>query len=159
MLIRFSCQYCSQPSKVGKSQEIKHKQHHRSISFQIRQVNPEIILFDLPFSSHDINTLSLLSYQLLGGGGGGLKNQIFAILKRLNTLESFVTCCWLLCVIYQHAVFVLWQHITIESFTPCLLDLCKALWGVMLSYYQTMQWHESHDQDSGEQPGWNHFSS
>ena len=88
MLIRFSCQYCSQPSKVGKSQEIKHKQHHRSISFQIRQVNPEIVIFNLPFNSHDIYTLSLLSY--CGGEKEkkekkGLKNQIFAILKRLNT--------------------------------------------------------------------------
>ncbi|XP_070199146.1 syndetin-like [Littorina saxatilis] len=45
------------------------------------------------------------------------------------------------------------KHITIESFTPCLLDLCKALWGVMRSYYQTMQWHEAHDHDSAEQPG------
>lgn len=39
-------------------------------------------------------------------------------------------------------------HITMESFTPCLLDLCKALWGVMRSYYQTMLWHEMHDQDN-----------
>ncbi|XP_076450690.1 syndetin-like [Babylonia areolata] len=45
------------------------------------------------------------------------------------------------------------KHITVESFTPCLLDLCKALWGVMLSYYKTMQWHETHDHDSAEQPG------
>ncbi|KAK7500494.1 hypothetical protein BaRGS_00008401 [Batillaria attramentaria] len=43
-------------------------------------------------------------------------------------------------------------HITMESFTPCLLDLCKALWGVMRSYYQTMQWHETHDQDNTQQP-------
>lgn len=42
-------------------------------------------------------------------------------------------------------------HITSESFTPCLLDLCKALWGVMRSYYQTMQWHETHDQDCTQQ--------
>ncbi|KAL8602932.1 hypothetical protein ACOMHN_057242 [Nucella lapillus] len=45
------------------------------------------------------------------------------------------------------------KHITVDSFTPCLLDLCKALWGVMLSYYKTMQWHETHDHDSAEQPG------
>ncbi|XP_067655152.1 syndetin-like [Haliotis asinina] len=39
------------------------------------------------------------------------------------------------------------KHITTETFTPCLVDLCKSLWGVMKSYYKTMQWHESHDQD------------
>ncbi|OXB57588.1 hypothetical protein ASZ78_008621 [Callipepla squamata] len=38
-------------------------------------------------------------------------------------------------------------HITSDSYIPCLADLCKALWEVMLSYYRTMQWHESHDQD------------
>ncbi|XP_041367289.1 syndetin-like [Gigantopelta aegis] len=45
------------------------------------------------------------------------------------------------------------KHITIESFTPCLIDLCKALWGVMKSYYQTMQWHETHDQDIVSEAG------
>uniref|UniRef100_A0A663DSC1 VPS50 subunit of EARP/GARPII complex n=1 Tax=Aquila chrysaetos chrysaetos TaxID=223781 RepID=A0A663DSC1_AQUCH len=39
------------------------------------------------------------------------------------------------------------QHITSDSYIPCLADLCKALWEVMLSYYRTMQWHENHDQD------------
>uniref|UniRef100_A0A8C6W0E3 VPS50 subunit of EARP/GARPII complex n=1 Tax=Nothobranchius furzeri TaxID=105023 RepID=A0A8C6W0E3_NOTFU len=40
-------------------------------------------------------------------------------------------------------------HITPDSYIPCLMDLCKALWEVMLSYYRTMQWHEEHDkQDS-----------
>ncbi|KFU92589.1 Coiled-coil domain-containing protein 132 [Chaetura pelagica] len=38
-------------------------------------------------------------------------------------------------------------HITSDSYIPCLADLCKALWEVMLSYYRTMQWHEDHDQD------------
>ncbi|KAM4792316.1 syndetin isoform 4-T4 [Cyanocitta cristata] len=38
-------------------------------------------------------------------------------------------------------------HITSDSYIPCLADLCKALWEVMLSYYRTMQWHENHDQD------------
>ena len=42
--------------------------------------------------------------------------------------------------------FSVFQHVTIESFTPCLVDLCKALWEVMRSYYQTIQWHENHDQ-------------
>ncbi|KAL3842010.1 hypothetical protein ACJMK2_020083 [Sinanodonta woodiana] len=37
------------------------------------------------------------------------------------------------------------KYVTIESFTPCLIDLCKALWGVMRSYHKTMKWHEAHD--------------
>ncbi|XP_060572099.1 syndetin-like isoform X2 [Ruditapes philippinarum] len=37
------------------------------------------------------------------------------------------------------------KHVTIESFTPCLRDLCKSLWGVMRSYYNTIRWHEEHD--------------
>uniref|UniRef100_A0A3Q3LUN5 VPS50 EARP/GARPII complex subunit n=1 Tax=Mastacembelus armatus TaxID=205130 RepID=A0A3Q3LUN5_9TELE len=36
-------------------------------------------------------------------------------------------------------------HITLDSYIPCLTDLCKALWEVMLSYHRTMQWHEKHD--------------
>ncbi|XP_060914920.1 syndetin isoform X2 [Labrus mixtus] len=36
-------------------------------------------------------------------------------------------------------------HITLDSYIPCLMDLCKALWEVMLSYHRTMQWHEEHD--------------
>uniref|UniRef100_A0A3Q4BWP6 Uncharacterized protein n=1 Tax=Mola mola TaxID=94237 RepID=A0A3Q4BWP6_MOLML len=36
-------------------------------------------------------------------------------------------------------------HITLDSYIPCLTDLCKALWEVMLSYHHTMQWHEEHD--------------
>ncbi|XP_039978184.1 syndetin isoform X4 [Xiphias gladius] len=36
-------------------------------------------------------------------------------------------------------------HITLDSYIPCLTDLCKALWEVMLSYHRTMQWHEEHD--------------
>uniref|UniRef100_A0A8C9ZMI2 VPS50 subunit of EARP/GARPII complex n=1 Tax=Sander lucioperca TaxID=283035 RepID=A0A8C9ZMI2_SANLU len=36
-------------------------------------------------------------------------------------------------------------HITPDSYIPCLTDLCKALWEVMLSYHRTMQWHEEHD--------------
>ncbi|XP_051520500.1 syndetin-like isoform X1 [Myxocyprinus asiaticus] len=35
-------------------------------------------------------------------------------------------------------------HITPDSYIPCLTDLCKALWEVMLSYYLTMQWHDEH---------------
>ncbi|KAI5621830.1 syndetin isoform X1 [Silurus asotus] len=38
-------------------------------------------------------------------------------------------------------------HITPDSYIPCLTDLCKALWEVMLSYYRTMQWHEEHDKE------------
>ncbi|XP_068940586.1 syndetin isoform X1 [Petaurus breviceps papuanus] len=38
-------------------------------------------------------------------------------------------------------------HVTAESYIPCLADLCKALWEVMLSYYRTMEWHEAHDSE------------
>ncbi|XP_072109537.1 syndetin [Mobula birostris] len=38
-------------------------------------------------------------------------------------------------------------HITPDSYIPCLSDLCKALWEVMLSYYRTMSWHEAHDNE------------
>ncbi|XP_053302914.1 syndetin [Pleuronectes platessa] len=36
-------------------------------------------------------------------------------------------------------------HITTDSYIPCLTDLCKALWEVMLSYHRTMEWHEEQD--------------
>ncbi|KAM4873649.1 syndetin [Thomomys bottae] len=38
-------------------------------------------------------------------------------------------------------------HVTPDSYIPCLADLCKALWEVMLSYYRTMDWHEKHDSE------------
>ncbi|XP_060680762.1 syndetin [Hemiscyllium ocellatum] len=38
-------------------------------------------------------------------------------------------------------------HITPDSYIPCLSDLCKALWEVMLSYYRTMSWHDEHDSE------------
>uniref|UniRef100_A0A674E793 VPS50 subunit of EARP/GARPII complex n=1 Tax=Salmo trutta TaxID=8032 RepID=A0A674E793_SALTR len=38
-------------------------------------------------------------------------------------------------------------HITQDSYVPCLSDLCKALWEVMLSYHRTMQWHEEQDKE------------
>ncbi|XP_063755616.1 syndetin isoform X2 [Eleginops maclovinus] len=45
-------------------------------------------------------------------------------------------------------------HITMDSYIPCLTDLCKALWEVMVSYHRTMQWHEEHDkQDTSLTPG------
>ncbi|XP_004862740.1 syndetin [Heterocephalus glaber] len=39
-------------------------------------------------------------------------------------------------------------HVTPESYIPCLGDLCKALWEVMLSYYRTMEWHEKYDNEN-----------
>lgn len=39
------------------------------------------------------------------------------------------------------------QHVTPDSYIPCLADLCKALWEVMLSYYRTMEWHGKHDSE------------
>ncbi|KAG9476344.1 hypothetical protein GDO78_003085 [Eleutherodactylus coqui] len=38
-------------------------------------------------------------------------------------------------------------HITSDSYIPCLTDLCKALWEVMLSYFRTMEWHEKFDHE------------
>uniref|UniRef100_A0A4W6ERT4 VPS50 subunit of EARP/GARPII complex n=1 Tax=Lates calcarifer TaxID=8187 RepID=A0A4W6ERT4_LATCA len=45
-------------------------------------------------------------------------------------------------------------HITLDSYIPCLTDLCKALWEVMLSYHRTMQWHEEQDkqENTGKRP-------
>ncbi|XP_053570024.1 syndetin [Bombina bombina] len=37
------------------------------------------------------------------------------------------------------------MHITSDSYIPCLTDLCKALWEVMLSYFRTIEWHEKYD--------------
>uniref|UniRef100_A0A673A5L5 VPS50 EARP/GARPII complex subunit n=1 Tax=Sphaeramia orbicularis TaxID=375764 RepID=A0A673A5L5_9TELE len=45
-------------------------------------------------------------------------------------------------------------HITLDSYIPCLTDLCKALWEVMLSYHRTMQWHE----DAAGTRWWNNVS-
>ncbi|XP_071803209.1 syndetin-like isoform X1 [Asterias amurensis] len=36
-------------------------------------------------------------------------------------------------------------HITTDIYIPCLLDLCKALWEVMKSYYKTIEWHETNE--------------
>ncbi|MBN3298017.1 VPS50 protein, partial [Amia calva] len=38
-------------------------------------------------------------------------------------------------------------HITPDSYIPCLTDLCKALWEVMLSYHRTIEWHEERDHE------------
>ncbi|KAI4890266.1 hypothetical protein NFI96_014040, partial [Prochilodus magdalenae] len=48
-------------------------------------------------------------------------------------------------------------HITPDSYIPCLTDLCKALWEVMLSYYRTMQWHEEHDKEEAADPDAGNF--
>uniref|UniRef100_A0A8C2IDT7 Syndetin n=1 Tax=Cyprinus carpio TaxID=7962 RepID=A0A8C2IDT7_CYPCA len=44
-------------------------------------------------------------------------------------------------------------HITTDSYIPCLTDLCKALWEVMLSYHLTMQWHDEHYKEEETTPG------
>ncbi|XP_072859287.1 syndetin isoform X2 [Pogona vitticeps] len=44
-------------------------------------------------------------------------------------------------------------HVTSDSYIPCLADLCKALWEVMLSYYRTMEWHEKYDCDGSNVMG------
>lgn len=51
---------------------------------------------------------------------------------------------------FHRPVLCIAQHITSDSYIPCLADLCKALWEVMLSYYRTMDWHEKYDH--GESP-------
>uniref|UniRef100_A0A672KAR5 VPS50 subunit of EARP/GARPII complex n=1 Tax=Sinocyclocheilus grahami TaxID=75366 RepID=A0A672KAR5_SINGR len=50
-------------------------------------------------------------------------------------------------------------HITTDSYIPCLTDLCKALWEVMLSYHLTMQWHDEHYKEEETTPGagWNNL--
>lgn len=42
---------------------------------------------------------------------------------------------------YKH----LCQCVTADSFIPCLVDLCKALWGIMNSYHQVVSWHQRKD--------------
>ncbi|XP_048579827.1 syndetin isoform X2 [Nematostella vectensis] len=37
------------------------------------------------------------------------------------------------------------KKVGVDQFTPCLLDLCKSLWSVMLNYHKVMQWHERYD--------------
>ncbi|KAH9518838.1 Syndetin [Bulinus truncatus] len=40
------------------------------------------------------------------------------------------------------------KNITTETFSPCLVDLCKALWEIMKSYYKTINWHTLNEQDN-----------
>ena len=40
------------------------------------------------------------------------------------------------------------QNIADDMFTACLIDLCKALWELMKSYYRTMRWHEMYDTET-----------
>lgn len=37
------------------------------------------------------------------------------------------------------------KKVSVDQFTPCLLDLCKTLWSFMLSYHQIYKWHEQYD--------------
>ncbi|KAJ7369799.1 hypothetical protein OS493_036442 [Desmophyllum pertusum] len=37
------------------------------------------------------------------------------------------------------------KKVGVDHFTPCLLDLCKVLWSLMLSYHQIIKWHEQYD--------------
>ncbi|XP_072029065.1 syndetin-like isoform X2 [Amphiura filiformis] len=37
-------------------------------------------------------------------------------------------------------------HITTDTYIPCLVDLCKALWEVMKSYHKIIEWHETNDE-------------
>lgn len=40
-----------------------------------------------------------------------------------------------------------------ENFIPCLIDLCKSLFKIVLSYYSLVKWHNKHDCDDGEKDG------
>ena len=42
--------------------------------------------------------------------------------------------------------YLFFQHISTDIFTPCLIDLCKALWEIMKSYHRTIEWHDKHEQ-------------
>ena len=39
------------------------------------------------------------------------------------------------------------QFIKAEVFMPCLFDLCRALWEVVLSYKKTSDWHSIYDNE------------
>ena len=34
------------------------------------------------------------------------------------------------------------QHTTEEIYVPCLMALCKSLWGIMNSFHKTSKWHQ-----------------
>ena len=72
--------------------------------------------------------------------------QLICIYYTQNVIHFSPIFTSLILVIYSFT-----QHITIETFTPCLVDLCKALWGVLKSYYKTMKWHETNDKDTATQ--------
>lgn len=40
------------------------------------------------------------------------------------------------------------QEIEDGNLILCLLSLCKALWCIVLSYYQVVCWHQKHPQNS-----------
>lgn len=40
-----------------------------------------------------------------------------------------------------------------QQFTPGLVELCQAMWEIMLSYYHTMKWHERFDKLNEETSG------
>ncbi|PIK49551.1 putative coiled-coil domain-containing protein [Apostichopus japonicus] len=44
------------------------------------------------------------------------------------------------------------SHVDLETYIPCLVDLCKALWEVMKSYYKTMDWHKRQSAAEEEVP-------
>lgn len=37
------------------------------------------------------------------------------------------------------------KYVTSDSFTSCLVDLCKALWEIMHSYWCILEWHDQND--------------
>uniref|UniRef100_A0A8C0ZZS7 Coiled-coil domain-containing protein 132 n=1 Tax=Castor canadensis TaxID=51338 RepID=A0A8C0ZZS7_CASCN len=79
-----------------------------------------MLIHSLVYVKHDLKVLLLIAGYLY-------------ILSKYNNLK----------IGFSHFL----QHVTPDSYIPCLADLCKALWEVMLSYYRTMEWHEKHDSE------------
>ncbi|XP_046752243.1 syndetin isoform X1 [Diprion similis] len=42
------------------------------------------------------------------------------------------------------------QSVSHESFLPCLIELCKSLWAILISYCQVVNWHNTHESWSDE---------
>ena len=43
------------------------------------------------------------------------------------------------------------REVMSPSFLPCLTDLLRSLWGVMVSYHGLVEWHRKHDTDHHEE--------
>lgn len=73
----------------------------------------------------------------------------FIIERIVNSLPLEVKVYLILVVLPFFSPF---QHVDLETYIPCLVDLCKALWEVMKSYYKTMDWHKRQSAAEEEVP-------